>query len=114
MKPALIKVNIAVFLWGFTGVLGRAISLNEGWLVWWRMLLTVISMWIFFSLLKKTRKINHKAISFYRWHWCITGIALAMLLWKHKIQQCIHFAYLPFFFCVCLGNIGADVFREKN
>lgn len=58
MKPALIKVNIAVFLWGFTGVLGRAISLNEGWLVWWRMLLTVISMWIFFSLLKKIEKLT--------------------------------------------------------
>ncbi len=60
MKSALIKLNIAVFLWGFTGVLGRTINLNEGWLVWWRMLLTVVSMWILFAFLKKIEKISLK------------------------------------------------------
>jgi hypothetical protein len=43
MKLALIRLHIAVFLWGFTGILGRLISLNEGWLVWWRMLITAIA-----------------------------------------------------------------------
>ncbi|ANI88020.1 hypothetical protein A9P82_00995 [Arachidicoccus ginsenosidimutans] len=61
MKPALIRLNIAVFLWGFTGVLGRAINLNEGWIVWWRLLLTVISMWLFFFFLKKIEKIKLKS-----------------------------------------------------
>lgn len=42
MKKALIQLHIAVFLWGFTGVLGRLISLNEGLLVWWRILFTLI------------------------------------------------------------------------
>ncbi len=60
MKSALIRLNIAVFLWGFTGVLGRAITLNEGWLVWWRMLITVISLWILFYFLKSIRKISLK------------------------------------------------------
>lgn len=44
MKKALIQLHIAVFLWGFTGVLGRLISLNEGMLVWWRMFLTVLTL----------------------------------------------------------------------
>jgi drug/metabolite transporter (DMT)-like permease len=44
MKKALIQLHIAVFLWGFTGVLGRLISLNEGMLVWWRMCLTVLTL----------------------------------------------------------------------
>lgn len=44
MKNALIKLHIAVFLWGFTGVLGRLISLNEGLLVWYRMFFTVIGL----------------------------------------------------------------------
>lgn len=48
MKAALIRLHLAVFLWGFTGVLGRLISLNEGWLVWWRLLITVVSLWIYF------------------------------------------------------------------
>jgi drug/metabolite transporter (DMT)-like permease len=44
MKKALIQLHIAVFLWGFTGVLGRLITLNEGLLVWWRMFLTVLTL----------------------------------------------------------------------
>ncbi|MBW7951927.1 MAG: EamA family transporter [Chitinophagaceae bacterium] len=46
MKVALIKLHIAVFLWGFTGVLGKAIELNEGLLVWYRLLLTVVFLWL--------------------------------------------------------------------
>jgi drug/metabolite transporter (DMT)-like permease len=45
MKKALIQLHIAVFLWGFTAVLGRLITLNEGLLVWWRMALTVVTLW---------------------------------------------------------------------
>jgi drug/metabolite transporter (DMT)-like permease len=44
MKKALIQLHSAVFLWGFTGVLGRLITLNEGLLVWWRMFLTVLTL----------------------------------------------------------------------
>ena len=60
MKNALIRLHTAVFLWGFTGVLGRAINLNEGWLVWWRMFITVISLWILFYFLKIIRKVSLK------------------------------------------------------
>ena len=44
MKKALIQMHIAVLLWGFTGVLGKAISLDAPMLVWYRMLLTAIFM----------------------------------------------------------------------
>jgi drug/metabolite transporter (DMT)-like permease len=39
-KQALYQLHIAVFLWGFTGVLGRAISVDEYALVIYRMVLT--------------------------------------------------------------------------
>ena len=42
MKNAFIRLHIAVFLAGFTAVLGRLISLNEGLLVWYRLLITVL------------------------------------------------------------------------
>jgi drug/metabolite transporter (DMT)-like permease len=61
MKGALIRLHIAVFLWGFTGVLGRVISLNEGWLVWWRMFITSISLWLLFFFTKKIEKIGFKS-----------------------------------------------------
>lgn len=42
MKRSLLAMHIAVLLWGFTGVLGRAITLDFPVLVWWRMLLTAV------------------------------------------------------------------------
>lgn len=51
-------MHLAVFIWGFTGVLGRAISLNEGLLVWWRLLITVVSLWILFFVLGWIKKIK--------------------------------------------------------
>lgn len=60
MKTALLRLHVAVFLWGFTGILGKLISLNEGLLVWWRLLITVVSLWILFALTKSIRKIAPK------------------------------------------------------
>ncbi len=44
MKKALIQLHIAVFLAGFTAVLGKLITLNEGLLVWFRLLITVATL----------------------------------------------------------------------
>ncbi|MEQ1552796.1 MAG: DMT family transporter [Ferruginibacter sp.] len=51
MKKAFIQLHIAVFLAGFTAVLGRLISLSEGMLVWYRLLLTtvVLAVILFFK-----------------------------------------------------------------
>ncbi len=44
MKKALIQLHVAVFLAGFTAILGKLITLNEGLLVWFRLLITVITL----------------------------------------------------------------------
>ena len=62
MKKALIQLNAAVFLWGFTGVLGKAITLNSTMLVWWRLLITMVSLWILYLIQGKARRIPSKAI----------------------------------------------------
>ena len=61
MKKALLQLHAAVFLWGFTGVLGRAITLNSAMLVWWRMLITAISLWVLYFFLGKIKRIQPKA-----------------------------------------------------
>ena len=53
MKKAFIQLHIAVFLAGFTAVLGRLITLNEGLLVWYRLLITVITLAIILFLRKE-------------------------------------------------------------
>jgi drug/metabolite transporter (DMT)-like permease len=57
MQKAFLQLHIAVFLAGFTGILGRLITLNEGMIVWYRLLFTAITMWVLFGLMKKIRKI---------------------------------------------------------
>ena len=42
MKKAFIQLHIAVFLAGFTAIFGKLILLGEGFLVWWRLLITVV------------------------------------------------------------------------
>ena len=62
MKKALIQLNVAVFLWGFTGVLGRAISLDSIMLVWWRLLITMLSLWALYLVQAKARRIPARSI----------------------------------------------------
>ena len=62
MKKAFFQLHISVFLAGFTGILGRLIELNEGLLVWYRLLITSVTMWILFSLTKKLQRISIKDI----------------------------------------------------
>jgi drug/metabolite transporter (DMT)-like permease len=58
MKKAFLQLHFAVFLAGFTGILGRLITLNEGWLVWYRLLISSVSMWILFSLAGKLQQVS--------------------------------------------------------
>ena len=59
IKKAYLELHFTVFLYGFTGILGKLISLNELPLVWWRMFLTAASFVIFLPTIRKAiRKIN--------------------------------------------------------
>ncbi|MCF8293216.1 MAG: DMT family transporter [Chitinophagaceae bacterium] len=58
MKNALLKMHLAVFLWGFTGVLGRAIELKEFPLVWHRTWMTAVIFFVILSVRKEFVKIS--------------------------------------------------------
>jgi drug/metabolite transporter (DMT)-like permease len=60
MKKALLQLHIAVFLAGFTAILGVLIKLNEGLLVWYRLLITVVTLFILLYLKKQLQKIALK------------------------------------------------------
>lgn len=62
MKKAYTQINIAVLLWGFTGILGKAIHLSAPILVWWRMLLATFFLWIILSLRKGFVKVERKEL----------------------------------------------------
>jgi drug/metabolite transporter (DMT)-like permease len=76
LKKAFIQLHIAVLLAGFTGVLGRLISLNEGLLVWYRLLLSAVALWLLVPLRKQAVRIDRRDL------WRIFGIgAIAALHW---------------------------------
>lgn len=52
MKRAYYQLHLAVLLAGFTGILGRLITLNEVMIVCYRLLLTALTMWLLFSFRK--------------------------------------------------------------
>ena len=63
MKKAFLQLHAAIFLAGFTGILGRLIELNEALLVWYRMMFASIALLIlFFSTKKISKTIFHDAM----------------------------------------------------
>lgn len=62
MKKAFFQLHIAVFLAGFTGILGKLIDLNEGLLVWYRLFISAVTMWILFSITKKLQKVAFRDV----------------------------------------------------
>ena len=74
MKKALLQLHAAVFLWGFTGVLGRAIELDSFWLVWYRLLITIFSLWALYFFQKKIRRMPLQSVL------AISGIGFILAL----------------------------------
>jgi drug/metabolite transporter (DMT)-like permease len=60
MKKALLQLHMAVFLAGFTAILGKLITLNEGLLVWYRLLITVLTLLVIQYFSKQLRRIALK------------------------------------------------------
>lgn len=60
MRKAFFQLHTAVFLAGFTAILGKLITLNEGLLVWYRLLITVVTLWILYYFRKKIKRVSLK------------------------------------------------------
>ncbi|HYJ39017.1 MAG TPA: DMT family transporter, partial [Chitinophagaceae bacterium] len=60
MRRAFLQLHLAVLLAGFTGILGRLITLNEGLLVWYRLLFSALTLWILFFITGKLQRIPIK------------------------------------------------------
>ena len=52
------KLHISILLAGCTGLFGKIINLNEGLLVWYRLLLTVVLFALLLAIQQKLRKIS--------------------------------------------------------
>lgn len=74
MKKALLQMNAAVLLWGFTGVLGVAISVDAPVLVWYRTLLTALIMAVILFYRKGWQPVARKDMGTLILVGCLMGI----------------------------------------
>ncbi|MGL4583988.1 MAG: DMT family transporter [Flavobacterium sp.] len=84
-----IYLHIIVFIWGFTAILGQLISLEALPLVWYRILIAVITLLVYYAFTKQSIKAP-----------------------KHRIIQClgagvvIALHWLTFFLAIKVSNIS--------
>ncbi len=86
-RRAYLELHIAVFLYGLTAILGAKITLDATLLVWWRMLLAAVSLFVLLGLGKTLRLLPRSLIVKYMG----IGVILA-----------IH--WIAFFGCIKLAN----------
>lgn len=56
----LLILHLTVLVWGFTGILGALISINEAHLVWYRVLIASLSLLVYFLWTKTNFKVSRK------------------------------------------------------
>lgn len=74
VRRAYLEIHIAVLLFGFTAILGDLISLSALSLVWWRVLLTTISLLFMVRLRKLFRELPARVI----WQFAGIGVLVAL------------------------------------
>jgi len=74
IKNPYFKLHLSIFIYGFTGILGKWILLSEGVLVWYRMGLTALIYLVWLYLRKGLTRISWKQV----WEIGFPGIILAL------------------------------------
>lgn len=116
MKRAYIQLHIAVVLFGFTGVLGRLISLDAVPLVWWRVLLTTVSIFVLFAARGLLRGLSRRHIAKYLAIGILVALHWITFFWSIKLSNVsialVAFATQSFFTAICEPLITRSPFHR--
>jgi drug/metabolite transporter (DMT)-like permease len=56
----LVTLHLTVLVWGFTGILGALISISATQLVWYRVLIAFVTLYIYFKISKTSFKVSRE------------------------------------------------------
>lgn len=73
-RTAYFQIHIAIFLWGFTAILGRWISLSEVPLVWYRVLITCIALLFLPGVLRGLKTFGKKNLVVFAGIGCLIAL----------------------------------------
>jgi len=101
MKKDYFLLHLSVFIAGFTGVLGRLITLDSAILVWWRMAAAAVIMFVYLRILKSRRADAHGAsLQRYKFRDIVQMGGVGMLL-------CLHWVF--FYASIKASNVSIGV-----
>lgn len=60
LNKNLLILHFTVFIWGFTGILGALISISAAQLVWYRVLIAAVTLFLYFKFNKTDFKVGRK------------------------------------------------------
>jgi drug/metabolite transporter (DMT)-like permease len=99
-------LHIAVLLAGFTGILGKSISLNEGLLVWYRVLFASIILFFIVKVFRKSSRLR------FREKWEIIQVGLLITVHWIFFYASIKYANVSIgVVCYCLTGFFTSVFK---
>ncbi|MGZ3764442.1 MAG: DMT family transporter, partial [Mucilaginibacter sp.] len=61
LNKNLLILHFTVFIWGFTGILGKLISIQAVQLVWFRVLIASVTLFLYFNFNKTAFKVSRNA-----------------------------------------------------
>lgn len=115
MKKSYLLLHIAILLAGFTGVFGKLITLNEGMLVWYRVLFSSIMLFFLVKGLRirevpdlKTRFNIGKVGLFITIHWVFF---YASIKYANISVGVVCYCLTSFFTAICKPIIDRSGFR---
>ena len=97
MKKDYFLLHLSVFIAGFTGVLGRLITLDSAILVWWRMAAAALLMFLY---LRFTETHGHASLQWYKFRDTLQMGGVGMLL-------CLHWVF--FYASIKASNVSIGV-----
>lgn len=62
LNKNLVILHFTVFIWGFTGILGQLITISAVQLVWYRVLIAFVSLFLYFKFSKTDFKVDRKTM----------------------------------------------------
>jgi drug/metabolite transporter (DMT)-like permease len=61
LNKNLIILHFTVFIWGFTSILGKLITISSVSLVWYRVVIAFVSLFLYFKISKTTIKVSRQS-----------------------------------------------------
>lgn len=84
IKKNLLILHFTVFIWGFTGILGALISIDAVQMVWYRVLIASLTLFIYFKLSGQNLKVSRK--EFLQFFFTGSIVALHWILFFQAIK----------------------------